>query len=167
MSFKKMALNGLAILSLTLMASSTGWSTTGSGNDFEDKMGKEFTQTAVIVMQALPGTLNEPLEKSGDDLSVCMSVANLGFMTHEKVLELAESVFAEKPSPSSERQALLAAIYCLTNDKYRAKHGFPSQKESSEAQAILVTNSLLEVKVLNKQLSYAAQGIEGPIEAGK
>ena len=162
MSFKKMALNGLAILSLTLIASSTGWSSMQqdrSGNDFEDKMGVEFTRTAMTVMRALPKMFNETLETSGHNLSVCSTVATLGFMTHEEVLKLAEKVFA-KSSPSLDEQALVAAIYCLTNDKYRAKHGFPSKKESREAQAILVTDKILDAKALSQKLSDAAQGIE-------
>jgi len=161
MSLKKMALNGLAILSLTLMASSTGWSMQqdGSGNDFEDKMGVEFTQIAMTVMRALPKMFNEIRETSGDDLSVCRAVANFGFITtREEVLKLAEKVFAESP-PSPERQALIVAIYCLSNDKLRAKYGLSSTKEAREALAITITGKILYAQALSQQLFKAAQAI--------
>ena len=159
MSFKKMSLKGLAILSLTLMASLAGWCGDSDDNAFEEQMGSEFTGIATtLILYGLPKILGEIRETSGNDLSVCETIASFGFMSRKEARKIMESVFAEEPS-SRERRAQAVTIYCMSDEKLREKWGFLHKKLEREGLVIAITGRLLEMKTLSEELVAAAQAI--------
>ena len=137
MSLKKTALNGLTILSLTLLASSASWAA-------EDFSAKE--QVAPL--------LTRISKASNYDARVQLSLTAYGYKPSQEALLKTVQMF--KPSSSVQPMISLLTFLSLEKDGYQ-HYGMPSSDQSLRLTQFLVGHELKEMAHANRQLRTITQ----------
>ncbi len=141
---KKAALNGLAVLSLTLLASTTGWSM-----DSLRAEEKRVMQRSMGLSSDLRGVLSEVAQASQKNCPVWLTLSAIGHPFEPEALSKKLSVALQESSVGSVT-SLLTLLF-TNDDAFRTKIGMTPKGEAFQCMQGLVGQEVESVASLNRQ----------------
>ncbi len=157
MSLKKRTLNGLTILSLTLMASTAGWC---SDDERETTDTKPTGSTSLVTSSDFLKTCKDLVTASGRDTQVQLNLAGFGYFS-PTFWEDAFHVFQTRPLSVPGAIGQLA-IGLLKDDAFRTGAGMMTKRQTFQTALFLVNNKVEEMVAVNRQITGKDKAITEP-----